>query len=206
VWGCGRDEFALATPLSLLNPHGVAVRSFVEDGVMHILMEYASGGTLYKRIVQQEGAFFPEPQIWEWFVQIVLALKCVHSRHVLHRDLKTQNIMLGGTSCSMIKLGDFGIAKVLGSEQQAATVVGTAVLPRDTCSFLLARCTCVAAPFRALSCWSPRRGGTAALLCGSLVVCWPLQLFLCTVCSRPTLLSIPARWARCSARVVFCGD
>ena len=91
---------------------------------MHIVMEYASGGTLYKRIVQQEGVFLPEAQIWQWFVQIVLALKCVHSRHVLHRDLKTQNIMLGGTDCNVIKLGDFGIAKVLGSDQQAATVVG----------------------------------------------------------------------------------
>ncbi len=61
--------------------------------------------------------------------QIVMALRYVHSRHLLHRDLKSQNIMLGGPDNSVIKLGDFGIAKVLGSDQQAATVVGASVAP-----------------------------------------------------------------------------
>ena len=100
--------------------------SFVDDGVMHILMEYAPGGTLYKRVVDQSGVLFDEDQIWEWFVQILSALKYVHSRNVLHRDLKTQNIMLGGPNASVIKLGDFGIAKVLGNNaEMAATMVGT---------------------------------------------------------------------------------
>jgi NIMA (never in mitosis gene a)-related kinase 1/4/5 len=104
----------------------VVVCSFVDDGVMHILMEYAPGGTLYKRCVDQEGQLFEEDQIWEWFVQILSALKYVHSRNVLHRDLKTQNIMLGGPHCSVIKLGDFGIAKILGSSvEMAASMVGT---------------------------------------------------------------------------------
>ena len=62
-------------PFSLRVPPAA---SFVDDDVMHIVMEYASGGTLYKRIVQQDGGLFPEAQIWQWFVQIVLALKCVH--------------------------------------------------------------------------------------------------------------------------------
>jgi NIMA (never in mitosis gene a)-related kinase len=79
---------------------------------MHIMMEYASGGTLYKRIVEQEGQLIDEDVVWQWFVQIVLALKYVHGRHILHRDLKTQNIMLGGPDGRTIKLGDFGIAKV----------------------------------------------------------------------------------------------
>ena len=47
-------------------------------------------------------------------------------RNVLHRDLKTQNIMLSGPQQRTIKLGDFGIAKVLGSQAEMAnTVVGT---------------------------------------------------------------------------------
>jgi hypothetical protein len=49
--------------------------SFVEDGVMHILMEYASGGTLHRRIAQQEGALLPEEQIWEWFVQVRVCVR-----------------------------------------------------------------------------------------------------------------------------------
>jgi hypothetical protein len=42
---------------------------------MHILMEYASGGTLHRRIAQQEGALLPEEQIWEWFVQVRVCVR-----------------------------------------------------------------------------------------------------------------------------------
>lgn len=45
------------------------------------------------------------------FVQTTLALKHIHDRKILHRDLKTQNIFL--TRSRVVKLGDFGIAKVL---------------------------------------------------------------------------------------------
>jgi NIMA (never in mitosis gene a)-related kinase len=100
--------------------------NFVDNGIMHILMEYASGGTLHRKIEAREGELFPEDAIWEMFVQIVAALRYVHSCNVLHRDLKTQNIMLSGPSGRTVKLGDFGIAKVLGSAaDMAATIVGT---------------------------------------------------------------------------------
>ena len=46
-----------------------------------------------------------------WFVQICLGLKHVHDRKILHRDIKTQNIFI--TKSGVVKLGDFGIARVL---------------------------------------------------------------------------------------------
>jgi NIMA (never in mitosis gene a)-related kinase len=53
-----------------------------------------------------------------------LALKHVHDRKIIHRDLKCQNIFL--TKNGMIKLGDFGIARVLNHTKEAArTMVGT---------------------------------------------------------------------------------
>ncbi len=59
-----------------------------------------------------------------WFVQLCLSLEYVHSRKILHRDLKTQNIFL--TKNNTTKLGDFGISKVLESTtDHAMTVQGT---------------------------------------------------------------------------------
>lgn len=59
-------------------------------------------------------------------MQIVAALKYVHSVHVLHRDMKPQNILLTGPQHRIVKLADFGIAKVLSSKtEQAQTLIGT---------------------------------------------------------------------------------
>ena len=54
------------------------------------MMDYCDGGDLYKRISDQKGKFFAEEQILNWFVQLCLALKHVHDRKILHRDIKSQ--------------------------------------------------------------------------------------------------------------------
>lgn len=59
-----------------------------------------------------------------WFTQICLAIKHTHDKKILHRDLKSQNIFL--TKRGILKLGDFGIARVLSNtKSRAKTVVGT---------------------------------------------------------------------------------
>ncbi|XP_072450617.1 serine/threonine-protein kinase Nek1 isoform X7 [Chiloscyllium punctatum] len=98
--------------------------SFEENGCLYIVMDYCEGGDLFKRINAQKGVLFSEDQILDWFVQICLALKHVHDRKILHRDIKSQNIFLtkGGT----VQLGDFGIARVLNSTVELArTCIGT---------------------------------------------------------------------------------
>lgn len=53
-----------------------------------------------------------------------MALKYIHDRKILHRDLKTQNIFL--TKKGDVKIGDFGIARVLQHTQDCAnTAIGT---------------------------------------------------------------------------------
>ena len=60
----------------------------------------------------------------DWFTQICLAIKHIHDKKILHRDLKSQNIFL--TKNGLIKLGDFGIAKCLNfTLEKVRTVVGT---------------------------------------------------------------------------------
>ncbi|XP_050017774.1 serine/threonine-protein kinase Nek1 isoform X4 [Alexandromys fortis] len=98
--------------------------SFEENGSLYIVMDYCEGGDLFKRINAQKGALFQEDQILDWFVQICLALKHVHDRKILHRDIKSQNIFL--TKDGTVQLGDFGIARVLNSTVELArTCIGT---------------------------------------------------------------------------------
>ncbi|XP_023084675.1 serine/threonine-protein kinase Nek1 isoform X7 [Piliocolobus tephrosceles] len=98
--------------------------SFEENGSLYIVMDYCEGGDLFKRINAQKGVLFQEDQILDWFVQICLALKHVHDRKILHRDIKSQNIFL--TKDGTVQLGDFGIARVLNSTVELArTCIGT---------------------------------------------------------------------------------
>eukprot|EP00795_Rhopilema_esculentum_P000953 gene953-10719_t len=98
--------------------------SFESMGNLYIVMDYCEGGDLYQKIVSQRGVNFGENQVLDYFVQICLALKHIHDRKVLHRDLKSQNIFL--TRHGIVKLGDFGIARVLKSTVELArTCIGT---------------------------------------------------------------------------------
>ena len=100
--------------------------SYIEGSVLHILMEFASGGTLYDRITgaAQEGTHFDEDQILRWFTQTMMALNHVHDHKILHRDVTTKNIFL--TEDGNVKLGDFGISKMLSTQTHfASTVIGT---------------------------------------------------------------------------------
>eukprot|EP00443_Scrippsiella_acuminata_P032996 CAMPEP_0115170404 /NCGR_PEP_ID=MMETSP0270-20121206/1768_1 /TAXON_ID=71861 /ORGANISM="Scrippsiella trochoidea, Strain CCMP3099" /LENGTH=199 /DNA_ID=CAMNT_0002583135 /DNA_START=12 /DNA_END=607 /DNA_ORIENTATION=- len=101
------------------------------DDQLCILMEYCEHGDVdaYLRKLRQEGQTAPdERRSLEWLVQICLGLHALHTRRILHRDLKTSNIFL--TGCRLpyfaIKLGDFGIARALSATTEfAMTRIGT---------------------------------------------------------------------------------
>uniref|UniRef100_A0A4X1V6D8 non-specific serine/threonine protein kinase n=1 Tax=Sus scrofa TaxID=9823 RepID=A0A4X1V6D8_PIG len=115
----------VAVLANMKHPNIVQYReSFEENGSLYIVMDYCEGGDLFKRINAQKGILFQEDQILDWFVQICLALKHVHDRKILHRDIKSQNIFL--TKDGTVQLGDFGIARVLNSTVELArTCIGT---------------------------------------------------------------------------------
>jgi NIMA (never in mitosis gene a)-related kinase len=97
--------------------------SFVDKGILIIIMEYCEVGDLSfhikKRKAKEEP--FSEMEIMNWFVQLCLSLEYVHGRKVLHRDVKSSNVFL--TRNNTIKIGDFGISKVLENTcDQAMTV------------------------------------------------------------------------------------
>ncbi|XP_052837245.1 serine/threonine-protein kinase Nek8 isoform X1 [Drosophila gunungcola] len=98
--------------------------SFIKDNTLLIEMEYADGGTLAHIIAERQGkVHFPERYIIAVFEQISSAINYMHAENILHRDLKTANVFLNRRG--IVKIGDFGISKIMNTKIHAQTVLGT---------------------------------------------------------------------------------
>ncbi|KAF4735055.1 hypothetical protein FOZ62_024251 [Perkinsus olseni] len=99
--------------------------------VLGIIMDFCDMGDLRTAVKQKQkaGGHFSERHVMTWFTQCAQALEYIHSRKILHRDLKTSNVFLtqqDGNEFPTVKLGDFGISRVLeGTMEACLTVVGT---------------------------------------------------------------------------------
>lgn len=115
----------------LKHPNIVTIYTFLEhDGGYFIVMEYLEGTVLpggqrvrnLAELVKLGPT--PEPRVREMFGQILAAVGCAHRHGVLHRDIKPLNILFAESG--LVKVGDFGIAKIVGGETNIA-VSGTRV-------------------------------------------------------------------------------
>jgi len=95
------------------HPHALSVTDFgeAENGVVFLVMEYLSGQTL-KEVIR-EGGPMALSRVVEIVKQVGAALDAAHEQGVVHRDLKSDNIMLVNTTAGdYAKVLDFGIAKI----------------------------------------------------------------------------------------------
>eukprot|EP00232_Nephroselmis_pyriformis_P029064 CAMPEP_0182867350 /NCGR_PEP_ID=MMETSP0034_2-20130328/8673_1 /TAXON_ID=156128 /ORGANISM="Nephroselmis pyriformis, Strain CCMP717" /LENGTH=301 /DNA_ID=CAMNT_0024999699 /DNA_START=299 /DNA_END=1201 /DNA_ORIENTATION=+ len=110
---------------SLENPYIVRYfDSFLDGNYLNIVMEYIQNGTLNDRLKNQRGRRLGERAVWRYFLQVTAGVHHIHSLNVLHRDLKTLNILLD--SRDEAKIVDLGVSKKLDAKSAFAhTVVGT---------------------------------------------------------------------------------
>jgi len=90
-----------------------------DESTSYIVMEYVDGQNL-KDLIHKKGAISQELML-SLSRQIALALEEAHGKKIVHRDIKSQNIML--TKSNMVKVADFGIAKAVTSS--TITAVGS---------------------------------------------------------------------------------
>jgi serine/threonine protein kinase len=91
------------------HPHIVRVLDFgIQDQKPYLVMEYTANGTLRTR--HPKGTRLSLEQIVTYVKQIASALDYAHAQHVIHRDVKPENILLNAKG--EIVLSDFGIAVV----------------------------------------------------------------------------------------------
>src|SRR5947209_502357 len=108
----------------LSHPHVVGVIDAGEDeGRPYIVFEYVEGETLKERIRRQ--GRLPVAEAVAYAIEIARALGAAHARHIVHRDVKPQNVLIDEEGSA--KVTDFGIARTLDEEGLTADgrVLGT---------------------------------------------------------------------------------
>lgn len=130
-----REQFSReATVLARLDhPNLPKVSDFFSIGDRdYLLMDFIPGKDLRTLMLEarQKGTFLPEREVLGWANQLADALDYMHSRNppILHRDIKPGNMKI--TPSGLLKLVDFGLVKILASEEMTITILqgrGTAL-------------------------------------------------------------------------------
>ena len=118
------QEAKAATALTHVNLAAVYDYGMGKQGAPYLVMDYLDGASLADLIVKE--GFLDQGRAVDIFTQIAEALVSAHAKGVIHRDVKPSNIVVcqhEGTE--IVKLVDFGIAKVLPSEARSAQMTQT---------------------------------------------------------------------------------
>ncbi|RYY29829.1 MAG: serine/threonine protein kinase [Chitinophagaceae bacterium] len=108
----------------LLHPNIAVIYNFIEQDSRHFMvMEYVEGDNLDQLLRQKNK--LPHELIVQVLIQALEGLHHAHKKDICHRDIKPSNLIL--TPDGIVKLMDFGIAKIAGEQRltQVARVVGT---------------------------------------------------------------------------------
>ncbi len=121
-----RFEIEAQAAASLNHPNITTIYSIDKfDDELFFAMEFVEGKELKSLIETTDQDSSSAEKILEYSIQIGEALEAAHKKGIVHRDIKSQNIMV--TENGKVKIMDFGLAKITGSSNvtQLGTTVGT---------------------------------------------------------------------------------
>ncbi|XP_046858781.1 5'-AMP-activated serine/threonine-protein kinase catalytic subunit alpha-like [Xenia sp. Carnegie-2017] len=98
---------------------------FKTTNIYYLVMEYVDGGSLLSFIRETPGSKLTENDSRWYFQQMVSAIDYLHRRHIVHRDLKMENILLHGMDKKFIKLIDFGFSNIFSKDDFLSTRCGS---------------------------------------------------------------------------------
>jgi beta-lactam-binding protein with PASTA domain/tRNA A-37 threonylcarbamoyl transferase component Bud32 len=102
----------------MFHPNIVGMYDVGQDGdARYIVMEYVKGRTL-KDVIRQCGRIKPQRAV-QMILRILAAVDHAHKSHIVHRDIKPQNILVDGEGT--LKVADFGIARATNASTQTYT-------------------------------------------------------------------------------------
>ncbi|GJJ78033.1 serine/threonine-protein kinase CHEK2 [Entomortierella parvispora] len=96
---------------------------FHEPKLYYVVTELAEGGELFDQIIDKQK--FTESETRHIFKQVLSGVKYLHDQGVVHRDLKPENILVMDVDTMRVKISDFGLAKMIGTQMFVNTVCGT---------------------------------------------------------------------------------
>ena len=122
------------------NMKSMSIPTFIEfydyendNDTQKIYMEYADQGTLENKIAQmkKEGKDFNTEEIFDYLIDILLALYTLNKKGIIHRDIKSENILLktekiNEKNVTIAKLSDLGLGRQIEGVSGAYTTCGTA--------------------------------------------------------------------------------
>ncbi len=118
-----RERLALGSLSGHPNIVTVYRSGFTDDGDPYLLMEFVPGGSLADQLVHRGP--LPWNEVARIGTQVASALALAHANHVLHRDIKPGNILLGDDGTA--KLADFGIARLQGAPETQSAVITASI-------------------------------------------------------------------------------